>query len=165
MNEQQVISKLESSKIFKEFRKEKPDYYLTHIFTMFDNDKQGPWQVGYYNKEKDRIVVFDVTDTILQHDEEEVFKKGKFVKKLDIANVIPFEEALAKTEEFRIKTYPGELVSQKIIILQNIHEGIVWNITMISMQLNMLNIKLKASDGQILQHTLDPLLKLGKDKV
>lgn len=166
MDVTQVVQQVQGSKEFHSFQKDHPDYYLTHLFCMFVHDQQSSWQVGFYSKKTDRIVVFEHTGKeVIRHKEEDVFKKKKFVKRLKLDQVIPFEEALSIADKHKKAKYPKEIEKQRIVILQNIDEGIVWNITMISEQLNMLNLKIKAQDGHIVKESFDSILRLGKDKV
>lgn len=165
MDTKEILSKIESSNEFKEFKEEHKDFYLTHFFTMLTENGQSPWQAGYYSKKADKIVVFELGDEVIRHEEEDVFKKKKFVKQLKIESLISFENALKKADDYKQENYPKEIEKQRIVILQNIEEGIVWNITIISMQLNMLNLKIRASDGHILKHSFDSILRLGKNKL
>jgi len=161
----EVQQKIEDSEVFKEFHKKHKDYYLTHFFSMFVPQGQAPWQVGYYSKKTDKIVVFELAKSVIRHEEEEAFKKKKFVKQLKPEKAIELEKALEILEKFRKENHPKELEQQKICILQNIEEGTVWNMTLISAQFNMLNLKIRASDGKILKHSFDSILRLGKDKI
>ena len=165
MDIQEVLEKVKESKVFKEFHEEHKGYYLTHFFSMIAKGEQSPWQVGFYSKKSDKIVVFELDKEVIKHEEEDVFKKQKTVKELKLKDIMPFEEAIEKAEAYRKANHSAEIEQQKICILQNIGLGTVWNITIISMQFNMLNLKMRASDGHILKHSFDSILRLGKDKV
>ncbi len=165
MQLQKTLDKLECSDVFKKFHQEHKSYYLTHFFCMYSKGVQSAWQIGYYSRKTDKIAVFEVDGEITMHQEEEVFKEKKFVKELKVEKVMELENALEIVENYRKENYPQELENQKICILQNIEEGIVWNITLISLNFNMLNLKLRASDGQILKHSFESILRLGKDKL
>ncbi|RJQ17186.1 hypothetical protein C4573_03985 [Candidatus Woesearchaeota archaeon] len=158
---EKVMAKLEKSAVFKKFKQDK-DFYLTHIFTMIEEKKEQIWQIGFYNKKKDKMIVFEVDGKITQGKEEEVFKKEKFVKKLELKEIIPYEKALEIADDLQKTEYPAEMVNRRIVILQNLDET-VWNITLISMQFNIVNIKIKASDGTILKHHRESLLRFGKE--
>ncbi len=149
-----IIGKLESSKIFIEWHNQNTSYYLVHAFVMIDPKVKQDWQIGYYDKEKDNIVTFDVGKKIVQNPESEVFKKSGIVNKLDLNKVkVDFNKALKISENFVKKHYPAYAISKKIFILQNL-EKLLWNITFISGSFETLNIKIDAVEGKVVFHNL-----------
>jgi hypothetical protein len=160
----EAIKKLESTKEFKDFLKEGSDCYLAHAFTMLDNDKSD-WQIGYYNKDHDRVVIFEVgDDSLIRHPEDELFKKtNKAVKKLDMSKVnIDLEKALNIAEDLRKEKYSSEIVNKKIIIIQNI-ETQMYNLTLVTHTFNIINIKIDASSGDIISESRQSILGLRKE--
>jgi hypothetical protein len=156
-----LIKKLESSSQFKKFKKEHPDYYLVHCFKMIEQKGESEWQIGYYSEEKDRMIVFN-TKPIKVNPEEEIFKKAGVIKKLDIRKVkTGFERALEIAEDIRKRYYSGEMITKKIIILQHLKKQL-WNITLISMSFNIINIKINAETGIILKKSIESIMKLGR---
>ena len=166
MHMMDLYNKLRESAVFQQFQRQHSDYYLTHFFILLDELKQSPWQIGYYSKEKDRMLCFEIdpeTGSVEQGMEEEVFKKEETVEPLEFKHVMDFAEALAVAEKFQRAQYPKEVVNQKICILQCLSQGVVWNMTFVSAQLNVFNIKLKASTGEILHHTMESVLRFRKE--
>ena len=156
-----AIKRLESSSIFKKFKKSHPDFYLVHAFMMVEQGLS-PWQIGYYSKKKDRIVVFDVGDKIEQSPESEVFKKGGSVKKIDMGKVkVGFDKALEMAEKHVKEKYGGEPVNKRFAILQNL-ERLCWNITFVTAAFNLINMKLDAATGKMFHDEKTSILKLGK---
>jgi hypothetical protein len=164
MEFREALQKLEQYAPFKDWKKINKDSYLTHGFAMMENavkdaEVQG-WQIGYYDKKKDRITVFDISESITQSSDEEVFKKDKTVKALDLTKVkITLQQAMEQVDKIKQEKYKAEVISKKIILLQHIKEGNVWNITYLSMSFNILNVKINAVDGTILQTTFESLLR------
>jgi hypothetical protein len=167
MEVDEAIAKLEVYPAFIEWKKINHESYLTHGFAMIEDalkdNNINSWQIGYYNEKKDRITAFDVGEKIIQSGEEEVFKKDGTINKLEVKKVkLKLSEALQKIDEIKEKKYKTEIVSKKIIVLQNIHEGTVWNITYITMRFNIINIKIDAHDGKLLFESIENLMQWKK---
>ena len=159
-----TIEKLENSNVFKEWKKENKYYYLAHAFLMIDPQVKREWQIGYYNKQKDKIVTFCVDKKITKNPEEDVFKKKGIVDKLDLSKVkVSYEKALKITEKFQKEKYSAHETEKKILILQNLEKQI-WNITFISKAFATLNIKVDAEDGKIISHNLTKLFSFEPGK-
>jgi hypothetical protein len=152
-----VMKQLESSKIFKEWRKENENYYLVHAFLMIDPKVKQVWQIGYYNKKNDKIVTFDVGDEIFQNPESDVFKKEGVVNPLDLKKVkVDYNKALKIAEKFAKEHYPNYKIGKKILILQNLDKE-VWNMTFVGISFETLNIKIDAKEGKIFYHNLSKI--------
>ena len=96
--------------------------------------------------------------------ESEVFKKEKtVVKRLDIKKVKKdFEDAVSIANKFQREKYSTEIPIKKIVVLQNIDFGQIWNITFISKTFNTLNMKIDAGSGKVKKHELVSLFSMGK---
>lgn len=165
MEVKKAIKKLEGSEEFKEFIKENPHYELAHAFTMI-NSVQGPWQIGYYSKEKDKVVVFEVDKKITRGEEEEVFKEpGKKVNGLDLEEVdITLEKAIDIANKTCKKKYPAEKVNKTIAILQTLKKA-VFNITLTTASFNMINMRINAQTGKVENINIQSILTLGKNDI
>ena len=154
----EVVDKIEGSEAFKKFQKEHPEFYLVHLFYLEPDES---WQVGYYSKTSDKIVVFS-GDPVTVSEEDDPFKKHGAVHALDLPAVkIDFDKAMELVEEARQKEHSAELVNKKIVILQYI-EQVVWNITLISAQFNLINVRVDAVTGDVLRVKKESIMSLGK---
>jgi len=158
-----VIGIIENSKEFKEFIKQNPHYYLVHIFTTVDADTidNSTWQIGYYSKDTDKIVVFeDHDDLVFIHPPEEALKKDEYIQRLDLEHLkISRDDADIICKKTLKEYYPAELFSKAICLLQNLPEfGQVWNITVVTLALSVINIKIDANTGNVLKHTKENLM-------
>jgi hypothetical protein len=157
-----LLEKLRQSKEFKEWNKNNPDNYLSYAFMTIENDKESPWQFGFYHKSTDKMATFIIKeDCIEAQGEEEIFKKPDMeVKPLDIKAVkFPIKSLIAKTKELQKKEYPKEVINKIILILQNLEEfENIWNITCITHSFKTLNVKISPEKGEILSHNLDSLM-------
>lgn len=166
MELKQALGKLKQSKQFKDLSNKNKGINFSYALIMLENDKSGPWQLGFYNKSTDKMITFTVDkDEIKVEKEEEIFKKpGMEVKPLEIEKAkISYNEILKKAEDFQKKNYPKELVSKTIVILQNLEEyGNIWNITFVTHSFNTLNMKVNPENGEIVHHSLNSLMDIAK---
>lgn len=138
-----ALEKLLDSKEFQDWNK---DEYLTHGFKV-DNG----WELGFYNKDTDKITTFTVTDSIYKGEEQEVFKESGTVREL---NPEMISMTLAEIENIskgilEIK-YNTPIVLKKIIIIQNIEGNHVYNVTFVTNAFKTINIKIDADTGKVI---------------
>jgi len=166
----EVVKKVESSKSFKQFIKSHPDYFLAHCFSMLvEGEKEKgakkqdiKWELGYYSLKTDKIVVFETEPKINMRPEEDAFKKEGIIKKLDIAKVkISISKALKVCDELVDKKYPNRSITKKIIILQNLDKQI-YNITLVTLSFDILNIRIDAITGEVLSDNIQSIMGLGR---
>ena len=166
MELKQALGKLKQSIQFKDLSNKNKGINFSYALIMFDSNKDVPWQLGFYNKSKDKMITFIVDkDEIKMEKEEEIFKKpGMEVNPLEIKKAkIPYNEILKKAEDFQKKRYSKELVSKTIAILQNLEEyGNIWNITFVTHSFNTLNMKINPENGEIVHHSLNSLMDIAK---
>ena len=156
-----ALKKLEESPDFAKWREKNRHTYLSYAFRI--PQEMSDWQLGYYNRDKDRITTFIVSsESIGVRPEEEMFKEQeKDVNEIRLHNVkLSFESVLAKASEFQGKNYPKDSVLKTIAILQNTEKlGDVWNITYITEAFNTLNMKIDASTGSVMEHRLSSIFE------
>lgn len=161
MNFKEIIKKIESSKEFKEYKKQNQDSFLADIFTIIKEKEDFDWQLDYYSKSKDKITSFVIKNKEIIEREEEIFRKDNSeIIKLNLNNVkIPVEKALEEINK-KTKEKPNEI----IIVLQVINKKETWNITYLTTSFRTLNAKIDAKSGKIISQeeaSLFSNLKLG----
>lgn len=164
MAKDKLLDSLEDNDEFKKWKEKHKDSYLAHVFRMEGGDSPESCLVGYYNKD-DTITTFEIDGSdICLKSCEEIFKpEGKTVKELNMEKVrLAFDQIRNIADELRKKEYKSEIPTKKIFILQNIDMGQVWNITIVTASFNALNIKIDASTGEVLKHSLTSLMQMGK---
>lgn len=163
MNLSKVVKEVESSKAFKQFIKQHKDYFLAHCFTMVSQgEKKFKWELGYYSEKADKLVVFETSPKINMRPEEEAFKKEGSIKKLDLKKVkASVSKALKACEELVAAKYPGKSVTKRIIILQNL-EAQVYNVTLVTLGFDIINIKVDAVTGKALSDNIQNIMSLGR---
>ncbi|MFH1827988.1 MAG: hypothetical protein ABH824_01865 [Nanoarchaeota archaeon] len=161
----QTIKKIEGNKKFKEWMNKYPGSYLSYAFCIIEGKTVGEWQIGYYNKETDKITTFMINEELTICPEEEVFKKNDMkVRRINLNKIkINLDDILIKVDELAKKKYTQEMITKKIVILQNLDEmGNIWNITNITKSFNTLNIKVNTENGKILSHDLTSIFSFRK---
>lgn len=168
MELREVLDKLKESSDFREWFKNNSETYFSYAFTMIESNVQAEWQMGYYDKKKNKVITFIVQEKeITINPEEDIFKKPDMqVKEIDLDKVkLKLNDILANAEKLQKEKYSKELISKKIIILQNLEDfGNIWNITFLTQSFSTLNIKIKTDDGKIIEHKLAPLFGFESEK-
>ncbi len=161
-----LLSTLEASAAYTAWRKANPDAYLAHLFCLVESDVT-TWQVGYYDKKTDAITSFDITaDGIKEYPPQEVYKKdGATVKELKRDSIkIEMDNALDTAKELQQRKYPAELPIKRIMVLQTLALGQVYNITYVTQGFKTLNIKINSETGKIVDEQLAPIFSFDKDE-
>ena len=162
-----ALKKLEESQEFRQWRKNNKNTYLSYAFKIPQEMGSNDWQLGFYDKKKDKITPFvTVGDNIKIRAEEEIFKKEDMkVNEIELGKVkITFDNAIAKANEFQEKNFPKDKSIKTIAILQSLTKlGNVWNITYVTEAFNTLNMKIDASTGKVLEHNLASVFSFRKE--
>lgn len=152
--------KLRQSREFRHFENANSEFYLVHVYKMIGADDATSLEFGFYNKNTDKIVVFE-TNPSRQRPEEDVFKEADIIHPLDLSTVhISMNEAISIAEKTCREKYPTEIISKKIVLLQNI-DAQMWNITLISMSFNIINIRIDSATGEVFSTTIHSIMGLG----
>lgn len=162
-----IIDKLKKSKKFDHWKKNKKNIFFSYAFKILNDDNFLGWQIGYYNKDNDKMTTFSIIDDNIDIEkEEEIFKKPDMsVIKIDMEKIkIPFEKILEKVKEFKKKKYPNEIEEKIIVVLQNLEKfGNIWNLTYLTKAFNTLNVKVNPENGEILHHKLSSIFAFKKE--
>jgi len=162
-----ALARLEQTQDFKQWRKKNKNDYFSYGFKILQEMGSDDWQLGFYNKKKDKITTFTlVGDNIKIRPEEEIFKKEDMeVFEIELNKVkLTFEDALGAADKFQQKNHPKDNSIKTIAILQNIDKlGNVWNITYITEAFNTLNMKIDASNGKVLENSISSIFSFRKE--
>lgn len=148
---------LTSSKELKNWKKNNPQTYLSHFYCQLDSSfkQKSAWEIGFYNKEHDKITIFIIGKKITIKPEEEVFKKQGTVEELDLEKVkIDSQQALEIFQKTKQEHYSQEILLNGFLILQKFQNETLWNISFATKSLSILNIKIDAVDKKVISHQL-----------
>jgi len=162
-----IINSIEGSIEFKDFILKHPHYYLVHVFRIVDNDIPSNWQIGYYSKDSDKIVVFEYNNgLVMMHSPEDALKQEEYIQRLDVAGLaLSHDNIIDIINEFYRENYKNDLLSKSIYLLQNLPlHGQVWNVTIITHNYSVINIKVDAVSGNVVKHEKHNLMQWNTTK-
>jgi len=159
LNLDDSFKKLGSSKQLKDFKSKNRHAFLYACFYVSD----GRWQFDFYNPKDAIITTFEVSDVVKVMPVDKAFKhdKGK-ITELHIDKIkVGFDKAVDLVNKFVAEECPADKSFTKtIVILQNLDKNIVWNITLLTSTLKLLNVKLDASSGEVVSHCVESFLTM-----
>ncbi|MBT3324574.1 hypothetical protein HN681_02445 [archaeon] len=139
----------------KEFLKEIGNVegkYLVSCFYQDDN-----WKVDFFDSKEHKIYTYTKVEGKIVINKDDIFQKeNKELEVLDIEKIkIGKLEALDKLSD------PN---GKMILILQVIDSKVVWNITIITPEFNILNTKINAENGEILNESKESIFSFKKSQ-
>ena len=159
---QDLLSKLESSQLFIDWKKEHTSSFLSHFFCQVNSELKAitGWQIGFFNESGKMSVFEQVNGNFLIKPEDEVFKKeDTALETLDINDVKKTtKEAVAIFQEKFKEFFPTEQTGDGFLILQTLNKKALWNFTFISKTIKFLNIKINATSGEVEDHQVVELV-------
>lgn len=155
------VVEIEASPAFHAFNKQTPHHYLVHAFATVTG---GPVtiELGYYGQDTDMITVFKGAP-VEAMPPEEVFKQTATLPQLDLGLVkLGLKDVLEKAEKERATAYPHHPFAKAICVLQQ-QDGPVWNITLVTATLQMINMRFNATTGFLLNRSMQSIMDLARD--
>lgn len=149
----ELLQELEESKIFKNFKEKNQLAYNSSISKI-----QDVLQIDYYDPNTDKITSFTKKNNEIISQESEVFRKEKI--KIPELKLDKIKITLKAIEDIIAMKYQ-EIPTKKIFILQQ-KESPIWNITYLTQSLNILNMKMNAETGQIIEEKIESAMNFQK---
>ena len=115
------------------------------------------WSVDFYSKKIKKITSFILKDnSIIKNEQSPLFQKSeKDLEKLELNNIkVSLDEALGAVDKIKNEKIPAEDIKSRIIILQQ-DKTPIWNISSITSALNLLNIKINATNNEIIEQFIN----------
>jgi len=143
------FNKLTASEKFKGWKSKHKDSYMCSCFKII-GDKDLSWQFDFYNK--NNTITSFTTDPIEITENQEIFQKEKTgLKELDLKKInLNIDNVLKKIKE----KYKQDNFIKTVIILQSN----CWNITLLSSEFKILNIKLDIKTRKITDEKYESVL-------
>ena len=131
------------------------------LICELNNLEKTDWQIDFYDEKKDTITSYVVGEKIEVSENSKIFKEeGKTIEELKLEKLkVDIKDALRKCEI--ILKQHEEKETQVIIILQN-DKGIKWNISYVTQKFNLINIKIDAETGELVNQNIISMLSWGK---
>jgi hypothetical protein len=156
----ETYKSLEKHKDFKSWKAKHKAWFLSYIFS-----DSVDIQIGFADKEGQRVTSFCLKGKELGiTEDQEVFKKPESkIHELKLTKVkVTAEQAVDKAEKLQKSKYSEHPVMKRIIILQNIEKGTVYNITFVTKTFHTLNIKIDAATARVKEHKLTSLFDFAR---
>ncbi|MAG16252.1 hypothetical protein CMO88_04280 [Candidatus Woesearchaeota archaeon] len=142
----ETIRSIEISDDFSRWKNVNEDAYLTSAFSMYSEGQKREWLVSYYNSKTGKMTSFSADNKQAQ---EEAFKKEETIPKLKTFEIqIKDDKAIELANKILQDDYNGETLQRTVLVLQKINTEPIWNITMITIMLKVINLKLSAITGK-----------------
>jgi len=156
------LEKLQKVKEFKEFKKKNHNAYLASCVIIVDGKNIGDLQIDYYIPKKHKMATFIIKEKIELKGEDDIFQKEKSkVNELKLEEIkVGLDKMLKLLEDFRKEKYSGDFPNKIIAVLQSLDGKATWNITCLTATLKILNIKLDAKTGKVLEDKLENVFSL-----
>ena len=147
------ISNIKKSPEYKKWINNNKEAYLCSVFCL--SQEEDNWQVDFYDTKTKLITNFFLQNNIILENTDKVFSKTQEkINELNIDEVkVDLDKIMNLIDSLVKGKYKNETAYKKIVILQNLTE-ILWNITIIMSSFNILNVKISAKDGKILEEHL-----------
>lgn len=126
------------------------DAYLVSCFYM---NKE--WRIDYYSPKEHKMITFFQQNGKLQSQKDEIFqKKQRKLEELKLEKVkVHYLEAL---EKVKVES------DKHVIILQVIDDVVVWNITVITPEFKVYNLKVNAENGETISENEENIMNFKK---
>ena len=148
--------KLTNDKRFISWKKKNEDAYLSSVFLLKDEEKTSNWQFDYYFPKTNKITAFVVSKDIKIIKDEDVFSESKNIEKIDLKDVkFSFDDVV----KLILSKHKNQRFIKEIIIIQSLNKKLLWNISLVTSEFNLFNVKVDAINGKILEETSSSLLQ------
>jgi len=155
-------NKLLQTEMYKEFIEHHADYKLSHFFFVYEKNNFLEQHIGFYSKNDDKVVSFDLLKHIVSKPED-AMKRNGIIPFFDVNDVkTGIDEALKISKDIQEKNYPPHTPNKYICILQVLENILNWNITIVTSTMHIINIKIDASNSKVLKNSAKPIMSLAK---
>lgn len=134
----QALSKLQDSEVFRDYQKKNASSYLTNSLYIHE------WQINYFSPKTNLITSFVINSRIAKKSLEAGNKK--FPKLNSVKITVDINAALSTS-----KVSGTEVTT--IIIIQTENSIPVWNISIPTPSLKVINVKVSAETGEVLERS------------
>ncbi len=165
-NLQKTLEHVQKSPVYQSWLEDHPEAYLSSFFKIIESQDVDWWQVDFYYPKGDTITSFVVDDKVkLATKDAAIFKKEKdTVPALDLTTVhVDVSKALHVAQDLQKEKYKTEKTSKTVVLLQNVRRTI-WNISFLTSSFKLVNIRVDAKTGNVLEDSIVPLFDFGHQK-
>jgi hypothetical protein len=157
MHPKDLIEQLSKAPEFINWRKDRPNDILAHVFLQANNE-----QVGYYSKEKGTMTTFVVGKGVQVLADQEILKREEELEELALDSVkVDVDQVKAAIVKCLNTDYSKEGTMNEFIVLQMLSGKPVYNATILCRSMSAVNIRIDGETGKILEHSSAKLADFG----
>ncbi|MBT4935894.1 PepSY domain-containing protein [Candidatus Woesearchaeota archaeon] len=159
-----VITSLTHDSLFSDWKKQHENTFMTHFFCSLSPDfvPKTTWEIGFYNKDSKKIVVFVELEKGFEiKPEDDVFsKETDTIEELSMDTVkLHFSDAVSLAKKKIPETFPHEQLGDGFVVLQKLEGKDVWNFTFVTKSVKFANIRLDAVSGDLVSSQIVELVQ------
>ena len=148
--------RLINSEKFKSWRNKNKDSYLSSVFFLKDNERSSGLQFDYYLPKKKRMTTFIVDNNIKVTKDQKIFTTSDKIDEIDLKDIkFSFDNVV----KLVMPKYRDKRFVKEIIIVQSLNSKLLWNVSLVTSDFNLINIKIDAVNGKIIEETSSSLLQ------
>ena len=152
----QEYKQLINSEKFKSWKNKSKDAYLCSVFLLKDEEKSSDWQFDYYLLEKNKMTTFIVGKNIEVSKNQKIFSSSKKIEEINLKDIkFPFDNVV----KLVMPRYKDKRFVKEIIIVQSLDSRLLWNVSLVTTDFYLINIKVDAINGKIIEETSSSLLQ------
>ena len=141
---------------FKSWKSKNKNSYLSSVFLLKDQNVSSGWQFDYYLPKKNKMATFIVGKDVKFTKDQKIFSTSKKIDEIDLKDVkFPFENVV----KLVMPKYKDKRFVKEIIIIQSLNSKLLWNVSLVTSDFNLINIKIDAKTGEIIEETSSSLLQ------
>ena len=141
---------------FKSWHNKHKDSYLCSVFLLKDEEKSSGWQFDYYLQKKKRMTTFIVDKNIKMNKDQKIFSTSDKIDEINLHDIkFKFDEVV----KLVMPKYKNKKFVKEIIIIQSLNSKLLWNVSLVTTDFNLINVKIDAINGKILEETSSSLLQ------
>lgn len=139
--------------------------YLVHVMRTTGMGADGEFQVGYYDESSDKVTNFSVgKDRLVKEEPSEVFKKAPKILPLDLSDVkLSLADVESRIDEVVSESYSQHPVQKRILILQCLPDGQVYNVTLVTATFMVINLRFDAASGELVREHMEPVFSFKQE--
>jgi hypothetical protein len=141
---------------FKSWKEKNKDAYLCSVFLLKDEQNSSNWQFDYYLPKKNKMTTFIVDKKIKFTKDQKIFSNSDKIDEIKLEDVkFSFDDVV----KLVMPKYKDKKFIKEIIIIQSLNSKLLWNISLVTTDFNLINVKIDALNGKILEETSSSLLQ------
>ena len=148
MQPKEIVEKVEKSAPFLLFKETHKNSFLASLFSMFDQNEPERWLVGYVDPSGNKYFTFVLDKGQCDYKDENEAHENIALLDLEKVHVKLFDAIILARETLAKKT--GEKTTKTIAVLQTLDQKETWNISFMTANFNVFNVKIDAAERNLL---------------